>query len=381
VLVSFTASAGHPPASLPLAGPDRAISGDHGAAVLAATPGLLVRSIRIATVDPSTLTLARGDLTLPAAHTAFRLFEPWAKAKLRGEAPAVQRGAKADRMPPLRRTLSRAEAREALIDDLGGLLTASPMSVATLLAPLPEHPHAALGAFVRVNPHEGAATRRAIADSSPAQAAPSTPAARPHPQIPDGATPMAPRAITLASATPAPADTVPEAVAAAPVSMPPNFAAKAEPPPARAHSGFAQLIKPAQFARELRCLAEAVYFEARSEPEAGQAAVAQVVLNRVQSGLYPASVCGVVYQNRHRYLACQFTFACEGKSLRIADADSWSVAQRIASAVVQGRTYLSTVGGATHYHATYVRPYWAKRLTRMDRVGAHVFYKLKPGQT
>jgi spore germination cell wall hydrolase CwlJ-like protein len=68
--------------------------------------------------------------------------------------------------------------------------------------------------------------------------------------------------------------------------------------------------------KEQRCLAEAVYFEARSEPEAGQAAVAQVVLNRVRSGLYPTSVCGVVYQNRHRHLACQFTFACEGKALR-----------------------------------------------------------------
>ena len=134
-------------------------------------------------------------------------------------------------------------------------------------------------------------------------------------------------------------------------------------------------------ARERKCLAEAVYFESRSEPEEGQAAVAQVVLNRATSGLYPASICGVVYQNRSHYMACQFSFACEGKSLRITEADSWARAVRIANSVVEGRTYLSDVGGATHYHANYVRPGWARRLVKMDVIGHHVFYKLKAGQT
>ena len=92
---------------------------------------------------------------------------------------------------------------------------------------------------------------------------------------------------------------------------------------------------PTRSAASGRCLAEAVYFEARSESAEGQAAVAQVVLNRVRSGLYPASVCGVVYQNRHRHLACQFTFACEGKSLRIADAESWETAKRVAREVTR----------------------------------------------
>ena len=82
---------------------------------------------------------------------------------------------------------------------------------------------------------------------------------------------------------------------------------------------YADSSIPDNMNKEQRCLAEAVYFEARSEPEEGQAAVAQVVLNRMKSGLYPSSICGVVYQNRHRHLACQFTFACEGKSLRITD--------------------------------------------------------------
>jgi spore germination cell wall hydrolase CwlJ-like protein len=133
--------------------------------------------------------------------------------------------------------------------------------------------------------------------------------------------------------------------------------------------------------REKRCLAEAIYFEARSEPEEGQAAVAQVVLNRASSGLYPASICGVVYQNRQRYHGCQFSFACEGKSLRINEPDAWHTAVRIAEAVSQGKTYLSDVGGSTHYHANYVRPRWAKALKKMDIIGHHIFYKLRPGQT
>jgi spore germination cell wall hydrolase CwlJ-like protein len=153
--------------------------------------------------------------------------------------------------------------------------------------------------------------------------------------------------------------------------------AKSEPQRSR----YADLIAPQQMAREQRCLAEAVYFESRSESERGQAAVAQVVLNRVQSGIYPSTICGVVYQNRHRHLACQFTFACEGKSLAITEPEPWRVAVQVASDVVSGKTYLADVGASTHYHARYVRPYWAKRLRKMDVIGTHIFYKLRPGQT
>ena len=78
----------------------------------------------------------------------------------------------------------------------------------------------------------------------------------------------------------------------------------------------------------MRCLAEAIYFESRGEPETGQAAVAQVVLNRVRSGIFPANVCGVVYQDRNRPFACQFSFACEGRSLRIEEPGPWAVATR-----------------------------------------------------
>lgn len=201
-----------------------------------------------------------------------------------------------------------------------------------------------------------------------------------------GSTPTVPRAVALSSTTPAPADAVPVEIAAAPVSEAGLAALRARGPmsvvpkdPDR--PSYASLLSPETAAREQRCLAEAIYFEARSEPEEGQAAVAQVVLNRAKSGLYPSSVCGVVYQNRHRHLACQFTFACEGKALRVTEPDSWRTAVRIAHEVTYGKTYLSDVGSSTHYHANYVRPYWAKRLKKMDVIGRHIFYKLRPGQT
>jgi spore germination cell wall hydrolase CwlJ-like protein len=137
---------------------------------------------------------------------------------------------------------------------------------------------------------------------------------------------------------------------------------------------YVGLIEPEHLEREERCLAQAVYFEARSEVEEGRAAVAQVVLNRVKSGVYPTTVCGVVFQNRHRKLACQFTFACEGKPLRVTEPEAWKAAMRIARDVYQGKIYLAEVGAATHYHADYVQPQWAKKLKKRDVIGRHIFY-------
>jgi spore germination cell wall hydrolase CwlJ-like protein len=191
-----------------------------------------------------------------------------------------------------------------------------------------------------------------------------------------GATPAVSRAVALGSTTPAQPDALPVEVSAFPQA---TLALGA--PSKSVRPDYASLIDRDNMDRESRCLAEAVYFESRSEPEAGQAAVAQVVLNRVQSGLYPATICGVVYQNRHHYKACQFSFACEGKSLRITEPESWATAARIAREVMDGRTYITDVGRSTHYHATYVKPRWARALTRMDMIGRHVFYRLKPGQT
>jgi hypothetical protein len=190
-----------------------------------------------------------------------------------------------------------------------------------------------------------------------------------------GATPQVPRAVALGSSTPARPDAVPIEVASFP------RATFALPAPGGAHPDYASLIEPEKMNSEKRCLAEAVYFESRSEPAAGQAAVAQVVLNRVSSGLYPGSICGVVYQNRHHYKRCQFSFACEGKSLRITERESWATAVRVADEVLAGRAYITDVGRSTHYHANYVKPRWARRLTKMDVIGRHIFYRLKPGQS
>jgi spore germination cell wall hydrolase CwlJ-like protein len=201
-----------------------------------------------------------------------------------------------------------------------------------------------------------------------------------------GATPAVARAVALGSATPAPADSTPIEIVALPGTPRMGVAGKnggGTTQVARSNDrpDYASLIGQDQAGSEKKCLAQAIYFEARSEPEQGQAAVAQVVLNRVSSGLYPPSVCGVVYQNRHRWHACQFSFACEGKSLRITDQDSWGTATRIANAVMDGTTYVADVGSSTHYHANYVRPRWAKRLKKMDVIGHHIFYRLKAGQT
>ncbi len=194
-----------------------------------------------------------------------------------------------------------------------------------------------------------------------------------------------PKAVALSSTTPAPADAIPVEITAASLVMPDyplRSGAEIEAAPTdEARSRYADLIDPEAQDKEQRCLSEAVYFEARSESETGQAAVAQVVLNRVKSGLYPQSICGVVYQNRHHYMGCQFSFACEGKSLRISDASAWSNATRVARSVLEGRTYVAEVGGATHYHADYVRPGWSRRMRKLDVIGRHIFYGLKPGQT
>ena len=91
------------------------------------------------------------------------------------------------------------------------------------------------------------------------------------------------------------------------------------------------------------------------------------------------TVCGVVYQDRNRPFACQFTFACEGKSLRIEEPGPWAVATRIAEAVVSGANYNPKVGVAVNYHANYVSPFWVGYLKRVDRIGAHIFYAMRDG--
>jgi hypothetical protein len=127
-----------------------------------------------------------------------------------------------------------------------------------------------------------------------------------------------------------------------------------------------------------KCLADAVYFEARGEPYKGQQAVAQVVMNRVFSGYYPNDVCGVVYQNAERHLACQFTFACEGKDLnKVDEPDMWEQAKQIAKDMLDGKIWLAEVGHATHYHAYWVHPSWVHEMTKLYKLGVHTFYRPK----
>jgi spore germination cell wall hydrolase CwlJ-like protein len=124
-----------------------------------------------------------------------------------------------------------------------------------------------------------------------------------------------------------------------------------------------------------RCLANAVYFEARGEPIRGQIAVAQVVMNRVFSPFYPKTVCGVVYQNAHRHNACQFTFACDGIPDIVTEPDAWLRATRIARDMLDGKLWMSEVGKSTHYHAYWVHPSWTGEMKRLYKLGVHTFYR------
>jgi spore germination cell wall hydrolase CwlJ-like protein len=118
------------------------------------------------------------------------------------------------------------------------------------------------------------------------------------------------------------------------------------------------------------CLARAIYFEARSESELGQIAVAKVVLNRVKDPEYPNTICGVVYQGSGRRNSCQFSFACDGLPDDVKSASSWAQAKRLAKKTIAGDAKVAALTTATNYHADYVKPKWAKsmkRLTNQDR--------------
>jgi hypothetical protein len=130
-----------------------------------------------------------------------------------------------------------------------------------------------------------------------------------------------------------------------------------------------------QRARAEKCLAQAIYFEAGDQPYRGQLAVAQVVMNRVFSPYYPEDVCGVIYQRADHHLACQFTFACDGKPERVTDWNAWTRAKRIARDTLDGKIWVDEIGRSTHYHANYVHPMWVREMHRTFRFGEHIFYR------
>ena len=130
---------------------------------------------------------------------------------------------------------------------------------------------------------------------------------------------------------------------------------------------------------ETDCLTAAIYYEARSESEEGQRAVAQVVLNRVRHPAYPNSVCGVVFQGSQRSSGCQFSFTCDGSLAHRPRLVAWARASQIASDALAGRGY-APVGDATHYHTKAVLPYWSHAFRRLGAVGDHIFYSSSRSQ-
>lgn len=125
---------------------------------------------------------------------------------------------------------------------------------------------------------------------------------------------------------------------------------------------------------EHSCLARAVYFEARSESELGQLAVAQVVLNRVKNPLYPDTICDVVYQDAEQTNSCQFSFACDQLSDVPQPGKAWEQAKKVAARAMAGNAEVQVVSTATNYHADYVRPKWTDSMTRLIQIGRHIFY-------
>ncbi len=125
--------------------------------------------------------------------------------------------------------------------------------------------------------------------------------------------------------------------------------------------------------RDLECLTQAVYYEARGEPSAGQAAVAQVILNRVRHPAFPKSICGVVFQGA-KVGGCQFSFACDGQPHHPLDNSSWRRAEKVAAQALGGQV-MTEVGDATHFHVVGTGSRWSAGLMRVAQIGAHVFYR------
>ncbi len=127
--------------------------------------------------------------------------------------------------------------------------------------------------------------------------------------------------------------------------------------------------------RQRRCLASAIYFEARGEPRKGQIAVAQVVMNRVRSPAFPDTICGVVFQGQHQRKGCQFSFTCDGISDVARSEAQWRVSNKLAKQVLKGDLWVKEIDNSTHYHANYVSPPWRRQMKRIKKIGRHIFYR------
>lgn len=161
----------------------------------------------------------------------------------------------------------------------------------------------------------------------------------------------------------------------------PEMAGRFIPPMGKGdHAWMSQPLPASVFSeKEQQCLANAIYFESRGEAARGQAAVAQVVLNRVRNPTYPKTICDVVYQNDGWFNRCQFSFACDGRKDVIRNRSNYRKAQEIAMAVTAGKIFIPEVGSSTHYYAQYVSPGWARAMNKMTKIGLHIFYRTKNG--
>jgi len=123
----------------------------------------------------------------------------------------------------------------------------------------------------------------------------------------------------------------------------------------------------------ITCLTQAVYYEARSESLDGQRGVAQVVMNRSRSGLFPSDICGVVFE-RSAAGTCQFSFACDGSMDRPVDPVAWDRAHQVADQALRGFVF-KPLKDARHFHAAWMMPYWGPSLVRIRQIGGHIFYQ------
>jgi spore germination cell wall hydrolase CwlJ-like protein len=159
------------------------------------------------------------------------------------------------------------------------------------------------------------------------------------------------------------------------LKLPKSVRMAAMPGPISPNSGADDALK--ILAAEENCLAQVIYFEARGESEAGQRAVAEVILNRLAEGSHGHTICNVVYEGAGQTF-CQFTFACDGAPLQPKEAESWRAAQVLAARLLVGEVPAGNILGATYYHAASIHPTWAPGKLRVAQIGNHIFYRDRP---
>ena len=252
-------------------------------------------------------------------------------------------------------SINRFAKADALIEYRPAAYRAGAFSGGGLFEPVDEIPAAVISAFVKPVPEADTGTDTAAAAEEPAEAV---------------AVAYAPSDDTDG----APFDAVMAGSGKGAIILDPDIGAN------HAWVNYA-IPEVARSKKETTCLANAIYFEARGEPDRGRLAVAQVVLNRLKNPAYPNTICSVVYQNQHKRNRCQFSFACDGLKDRVTDKKSWAEAKELAENILaDDRTlFLEDIGASTHYHANYVRPRWSRSMKRKKTIGRHIFYQTYGG--